>query len=115
MTVINWSTITESEALDLYFKLRAKFDWVGSPTSMGDVPINWADKDNDEEPPEITAQMREAVRDTYEWRRAIDERTSEVANSMVPSIEVLENGNFTLHCDSWHDVLHTADGNEVTA
>jgi len=96
---INLESLTESEAFDLYFKLRAKFDWCGSPTSMGDVPINWADKDNNEEPPEMTEQMREAVRETYEWRRAIDDRTSEVANSMVPSIEVRENGDFILHTE----------------
>lgn len=106
---INLEQLRESEAFDLYFKLRARFDWVGTPTSMGDVPINWADKDNDEEPPAITGAMREAVRETYEWRRAIDDRTSELANSMVPSIEVLENGDFILHTESSHDVLFTAE------
>jgi len=110
MTTINWQTITESEAFDIYFKLRAKFDWCGTPTSMGDVEINWADKNNDSEPLEITSAMREAVRETYEWRRAIDERTAELANSMVPSIEVLDNGDFILHTESSHDVLHEQKG-----
>lgn len=109
MSTIHWDTLTESEAFDIYFLLRAKFDWAGSPSSMGDVPINWADKDNDEEPPEMTEQMREAVRETYAWRRGIDDRTSEVANSMVPSIEVRENGDFVLSSDGERDVLFTAE------
>jgi len=109
MTVINWQTITEREAFDIYFQLRAKFDWCGSPTTMGDVHIDWVDKDNNEEPPEITEVMREAVRDTYEWRTAIDERTSELSNSMVPSIEVYDNGDFIIHTESAPDVKYEAE------
>jgi hypothetical protein len=120
MNKIDIDGLTESEAFMLYFRLRNKFGWCGSPTSMGDVPVyQQGDYEDGEEPywdgdgMEMTPAMRGAVLDTYAWRKGIDERTSEVANEMVPKIEVLDDGGFLLHSDSSPSVRYSAKGEEL--
>lgn len=112
---INLERMTEGEAFDLFFKLRAKFDWCGSITSMGDVVVyrqgeepHWSGNG-----PEMTDAMREVVRSTWEWRKGIEERCAEIGNELAPSIEVLPDGSFLIHCETYGEQRYTSDGEEA--
>jgi hypothetical protein len=111
---INIDGLTESEGFDLFHRLKAKFDWTGTVTGMGDVIVYnegesaWWSEDG----PELTDAMREAVRDTYTWRKGIEERTAEIGNELVPKVQVLSDGNFIVN-DCGFEQKFSADGEEV--
>lgn len=111
---INVANLTESEAFDLFHQLKAKFLWAGTITSMGDVIVYPEGKEPwwDAGGPDMTDAMREAVAETYEWYKAIDERCAEMGNDLAPRVEVKPNGNFVVHSMSGEEE-YTADGEKV--
>jgi hypothetical protein len=106
------ATLSEDSGLTVYWALHDKFQWTGTPTTMGDITV----EDDDEDFLDTTAltpAMRDAIAWSYTWRKGIPERTAEIANDLTPIVTVHRDGSFTVtECDG-EATRYTAEGEKA--
>ena len=108
----NINTLTEDEALSLVQALQHKHLWVVTIWTTNDVRVT--DEDGDElEWGSITQAEREALADTWEWRKGInDAQVSHTNEYTMPVIVRHEDGSFTVHGVDDEGLTYNADGTE---
>jgi hypothetical protein len=106
------ATLSEDSGLTVYWALCHKFQWTGTPTTMGDITV----EDDDEDfldTAALTPAMRDAIAWSYTWRKGIPERTAEIANDLTPIVTVHRDGSFTVtECDG-EATRYTAEGEKA--
>jgi hypothetical protein len=80
---IDTETITEDEAIRLYYVLESRFGWKGTFFTRGDAESAWTEYYN--QTSEFTDEMWTQVQDSYYWRRALGDNLTEHGWELVNS------------------------------
>lgn len=75
MTTINTDTITEDEAIRLYFEFAQQFGWKGSFFTREDAEDSWKEYHGQTEP--FTDEIWDTVCLTWYWRKGLSEIMTE--------------------------------------
>lgn len=78
---INTDTITEDEAIRLYFTLASQFGWQGSFFTREDAENSWKAYHNQTEP--FTDELWQAVCTSWYWRKGLSDGLTERGWDMV--------------------------------
>jgi len=87
--MVNLESMTESEALDLFYKMERRFGWAGVLYTRRDVADVWDTlygSGGDDDDPSISDEMWDAVRRQYGWRKMGDYLSAEGHDGLVDAI-----------------------------
>lgn len=85
---VDLGSLNEDEAFRLLFALRGRFGWKGTMFCDADIISTW-EMYQEDDAPGITEAQLQAVRDSWTWRKGMEDYMCERGNGLV-SDAVLE-------------------------